>query len=483
MRPRRLYIEPDTKKPYYIINGKKKYVKVPKGVSMKQLQKVNIRNIINIPMARRIKRRRKKVVGKFQQKINNSMKELTVGGLPLYLFQEKKEVPELALAGREKKKETTILVPSSTTLITPKTPQFALPLTDEEKEQLLIKDKTRNAVSVDKIITQLKKINKDKPLDVSFKQLQDSYTGKKTLLIERFDEAKKIIKAIQEQEEQQKAAETPLPTEEGETVGGGSICPKPKVIDIKSEVKIGNLERKKSFLTGSIKMNMKLIESVRTTEEEKKILQGRIENNKEEIKNVDKEIKLLSGCGDEGDGLYNDEIETITKKRLKRFVPVIASDETEELMRYVSKGDKEFAFVINTNSSDSDGSGNDGHRPGHWTCVYFDNRDDYPSAEFYDPLAEGKPPQAVVNIMRKISRKMNPEKMFKYKQNLIRRQSRITSNCGQHCIKFIEDRMNGVPFCEASGYDDFIATHQGADNSEDGEKDLKKYIPIYKSYV
>jgi hypothetical protein len=43
--------------------------------------------------------------------------------------------------------------------------------------------------------------------------------------------------------------------------------------------------------------------------------------------------------------------------------------------------------------------------------------------------------------------------------------------------------MNGVPFCEASGYDDYIERNAGADNSEDGENDLKKYIPIYKSYV
>jgi len=408
MRPRRLYIEPDTKKPYYIINGKKKYVKVPKGVSMRQLQKVNIKNIINIPRARRIKRRRKKVVGKFQQKINGSMKELTVGGLPLYLFQEKKEIPELSLAGKEKKKpELITFVPGSTT-ITP--PQFALPLTDAEKEEILrIEDKKRNSLSVDKIMTQLKKINKDKPLNVSFKQLQDSYTGKKTITKERYDEARVIIKAIQEEEDLQKASETPLPTEEGEIPG--------------------------------------------------------------------------KGMGDDDDGLYNDEIEKITKKRLKRFVPVIPSDKTDELMKYVSKGDKEFAFVINTNPSDSDGSGNDGYRSGHWTCVYFDNRDDYPSAEFYDPLAEGKPPQAVVNIMRRIARKMNGEKMFKYKQNMIRRQSRVTSNCGQHCIKFIEERMNGVPFCEASGYDDYIERNAGADNSEDGEGDLKKYIPVYKSYV
>ena len=115
--------------------------------------------------------------------------------------------------------------------------------------------------------------------------------------------------------------------------------------------------------------------------------------------------------------------------------------------------------------------------------VYIDNRDDYPSCEFYDPLAEGLPPKPVITIMRKIAKKMNPEKMFKYKQNLIRRQSYRTNRCGHHCIKFIEDRMNGIPFCEASGYDDFIQKHKGSDGSDDGEKDLEKVLPKYNSYI
>jgi hypothetical protein len=204
----------------------------------------------------------------------------------------------------------------------------------------------------------------------------------------------------------------------------------------------------------------------------------------EEIQSVvESEESSGRGYSDEGDGLYNDEIERIAKKRLKHFVPCIPADKTDELMKYVGRGDKEFAFVINTNPSDSNGSGEDGYRPGHWTCVYIDNRDDYPSCEFFDPLAEGLPPKPVINIMRKITKKMNPEKMFKYKQNLIRRQSYKTSNCGQHCIKFIEDRMNGESFCEASGYDDFIAKHKGADDSEHGESDLQKFLPKYNSYI
>jgi hypothetical protein len=99
------------------------------------------------------------------------------------------------------------------------------------------------------------------------------------------------------------------------------------------------------------------------------------------------------------------------------------------------------------------------------------------------PLAQGKPPEAVISIMRKISKKLNPEKMFKYKQNLIRRQSLHTSNCGHFCIKFIEDRMNGESFCDASGYTDFIKRHKGEDDSIDGEKELSKVLPKYESYI
>jgi hypothetical protein len=96
------------------------------------------------------------------------------------------------------------------------------------------------------------------------------------------------------------------------------------------------------------------------------------------------------GQNTNSDGLYNDQIEKILKKRLKHFVPCIAADKTHELMRYVGKKDKEFAFVINTNPSESDGTGNDGYPPGHWTCVYIDNRDDYPSCEYFDTFSTRK---------------------------------------------------------------------------------------------
>jgi hypothetical protein len=186
----------------------------------------------------------------------------------------------------------------------------------------------------------------------------------------------------------------------------------------------------------------------------------------------------------EDDGLYNDEIEEIARRSIKNFVPVIASDEIDTLSKYVKPGQKRFAFIINTNPSTSDGSGADGERPGHWRAVYINNDDDFPTVEYFDPLCEGRIPNDLLKVIMKIARKMNPEVMFKYKQNMLQRQSKLTSSCGYHSLGFIEDRYNGVPYADATGYTDYMEKlNQVKDDSRDGEKDVMKYIKKYESYI
>jgi len=403
MRPRRLYIDEKTHKPYYLINKKKVYIKVPKNISMKQLQKVNIKNIIQLPQIKRVKKRNgKKKKAVFDKKITTAMiKGDEIGGLPSYLFQEKKDIPELALAGR-KKPQDLIFVPSKVDVPL----QMALPI--EAKTPLMPRPPPITPRSLKK-------------------KLEEEFFADKTPSKSLLDELKAKINPTRQE-----------------------------------KVAIKALERNKEYKFENPAFETPLKQTEFASYLSKKYGKG-------------------EGAGE--DGLYNDEIEMIAKKRVKHFVPCISSDKTEDLLRYVARGDKDFAFVINTNPSDSNGTGEDGYRPGHWTCCYIDNRDDYPSCEFFDPLAEGMPPKAVVDIMRKLSKKMNPEKMFKYKQNLIRRQNLRSNNCGQFCIKYIEDRMNGESFCEASGYDDFIENYKGADGSDDGEKELKKILPKYNSYL
>lgn len=191
-----------------------------------------------------------------------------------------------------------------------------------------------------------------------------------------------------------------------------------------------------------------------------------------------------TGGGVAEGGLYNDEIAKIIRKRVGQIVPVIPSDKVNTLLDYVVKGDKKFAAIVNTNPSTSDGSGNDGNRPGHWRGIYINNEDDFPSVEYFDPLTEGPPEQSLVNIMRKLCKKISPENLCLYKENKIRRQAKERSTCGWHTLQFIDDRWNGVPFSEASGYDHYIENlPKPIDDSVDGEKEVSKYIKKYKVYL
>jgi hypothetical protein len=467
MRPRRLYVETETNKPYYIINKKKVYVKVPKGISMKQLQKVNIKNIIQLPTRKRVKRKTgKKTKAVFDKKITGNMVKgpevsTSIGGLPTYLFQEKKEIPELATAGRkaiedkkdDDKSKTALIIPSSVKI--PDALLMTAPLISEPTTPI--------------------------PL------LRNIKEGETPFFIPPPEEPKSFYQPPPPTKEEKKKSVISGPNVETVIKLYFKEYPDRKIKD-KKKGEIKELVTKEDKTIYARFLEWWELNSTQDIQISTSTGLRRLSTWQppEATQFATYYKKAISGTGIEngdGDGLYNDEIERITRKRLKHFVPCIPADKTDELMKYVARGDKEFAFVINTNPSDSNGSGEDGYRPGHWTCVYIDNRDDYPSCEYFDPLAEGLPPKPVIDIMRKIAKKMNPEKMFKYKQNLIRRQSYKTSNCGQHCIKFIEDRMNGASFCDASGYDDFIAKHQGADNSEDGENDLQKVLPKYNSYI
>lgn len=51
-------------------------------------------------------------------------------------------------------------------------------------------------------------------------------------------------------------------------------------------------------------------------------------------------------------------------------------------------------------------------------------------------------------------------------------------------MKFIEDRISGVPWTEASGFDHYLATKKtGRVDAGDGEKQVNKKIREYKKYI
>ena len=436
-RPRRLYTTDDGKF-YYLIDGKKKFVKAPAGVSEKQIARINIKNIVNVPSAKRIKRRRKRIEPAYGKKVGGVLQKSDTGGLPIYFFNPSKKIPTIEEQAKASDDTTT--------------KQLTNLITEQKNTNKLLQG-----------ISAVPSSSKIPPTIASERQRQQIEEGK---------------------------GEPEIPTTLASSESKNPVRgPEPNIRPTSLVSSLTNWYEKNEEFPSLDELNTKgVVKSTYgdvTREQYNNALDEAGLKIDEYLKSKTRgklEKKYFKGKGD--DGLYNDEIEKIVKKRIKNYVPVIAADEINELPRYVARGDKRFGFVINTNPSSSDGSGNDGYRTGHWRSVYINNEDDYPTVEYFDPLAEGKMPPELVTMTRKIAMKMNPSMMFKYKQNMLRRQSKMTSNCGHHSIKFLDDRYNGVPWSEATGYDSYMAQHSSApDDSHDGERDIAKAIKKYESYI
>lgn len=410
-RPRRLYTDADGKF-YYIINKKKVLIKVPKGATMKQVQKVNIKNIVNVTEPKRIKRRKKKVNAKFQRVPQTNLLSLltrqTEGGLPYYIFKEQQQFPTIdELSKKAVKTEPMEPEPKFTAMKPEPEPKF----TAMKPEPFTPMKKKESAT-------------KKNPIDFGGttirKRLANIFKTNRVAPAETFE----------------------MPSE--------PVAP--------------------------ILLSPTTDRAVRSVQTDDAIASA--------FASLSLNIKPIKGKGvSSDDGLYNDQIEKVLKKRIKDYVPVIPADKTNDLLKYVARGDKRFGAVVNTVDSNSDGTGKNGNSIGHWTSVFINNADDFPTIEYFDPLVQNDIPDKLYNTLRKIARKMNPEMMFKFKPNMIRRQDIKTSTCGYHSMKFLDDRYNNIAFHEASGYDNFIEENKGADDSLDGEKDIAEYKKKYSNYI
>ena len=52
-RPRRLFYDEKSKKYFYLINNKKKYIKINDGISAKAISKINIQNILPVSVRKK----------------------------------------------------------------------------------------------------------------------------------------------------------------------------------------------------------------------------------------------------------------------------------------------------------------------------------------------------------------------------------------------------------------------------------------------
>ncbi len=442
-RPRRLY--KSDKGYYYIEKGKKVFVKVPKGVTDKQISKVNIRDIYINQAPKRIKRKTRKTKLTYEKKVYTGMNRLDLGGISYYIpGRQIKEIPDQIASNVKAKKEIEetkdATVKKLTNIISTQSKQ-KIPDIETEFGGISLK---RNTISelvgeTSKVFTKAQKGIPIAPKDMVIKFARNYYSEKKQLPT-RADINEYIMLESDGQYSDIQAKEY------NDIIEGLEKSLGPDLGKDETELPEPTVKSRftKFFFTRKSKSKSK-----------------------------------SKGAGDVEDGLYSDEVETIARKRLKYYVPVIANDETDELMKYVKRGDKEFAFIVNTDDSDEGGR--------HWRCVYIDNRDDYPSVEWYDPLTEMPMPKHIATACKKIAMKMNPEVLFKFKSNAIRQQSKMSSRCGIHCVRFLEDRHEGISFPDATGYTQFIEEMKKGsgdlDGSDNGEKEVSKKIPTYSSYI
>lgn len=541
MRPQRLY-KTDAGRYYFIIDGKRKYIKIPKGMTEAELMKLNTKTILQT-FGRRLKKRKKRKAPKFEKPIINGElgKKLSVDNektASSAFVQQQKPITEIAeVLGSAKTSEETkkgfqklidVAGKSMQGLLkgsTLKKQKTIKQPTDIEKEPsklkkgsaiLLLEDEIKNEIQ--QTIEQGKKNNAEgkrtlgkkrgaepniRPSTLYKIMLQRQLKGQK---IPTLEEANQLVnsKFLDLSPEIYKKAITLLETRlKGKDIASMKRDTLSQFIsDVEVETENPSTTEETSSDNKPIFIKKKgkkeeppVPEPPAPEPAPKKRKQTKVGEDPDlgadivldetASDSVAEQVNKAMGFGgvEEG-GLYNDEIAKIIRKRVGKIVPVIPIDKVNSLLSYVVKGDKKFAAVVNTNPSTSDGSGTDGYRPGHWRGIYINNEDDYPSVEYFDPLVEGPPESQLVSVMRKLCKKIAPEKMCLYKQNAIRRQAKEKSTCGWHTLQFIDDRWNGVPWSEATGYDNYIENLPGpVDDSVDGEADVSKYIKKYKIYL
>lgn len=141
------------------------------------------------------------------------------------------------------------------------------------------------------------------------------------------------------------------------------------------------------------------------------------------------------------EGLSTDQINLLMRD-YPDYLGCVARDQIN--MLNIERG-KRFGYVMNLDPHNKPGS--------HWIAVYVDNRPGGENViEYYNSLAD-QPTERVLHDLRRLVAYLKPEGgMMKFKVNKIADQDDSSANCGFFAAKFLMDRFNGVPFAEATGY-------------------------------
>jgi hypothetical protein len=469
MRPRRLY--KDKNRYYYLVNGKRKFIRIPSGISQKQVVKINIKNVSDT--GRRIKKRKKRKIVKYTTDkvapdMLRSFKPATTQ-LPITLYSLQRE--------RDKTKGLKIEDVGSE---------------DLKKATLAIGDLIKTLSKAPKIEAQPKLALPDVAEITDFSETPEQFLGglseyptqiptKKRLPIEDSkevkDKAERMLEKIKSKTTTPASSvvATPLREEEEEEKfpsAVSTIYELPSTLPTKylpTQLKqlLGrNLVAEERDYKNSPIIRKSLNRSIKEKNPDINITEfSNFKNWKKEIEDQYQiSLRLKAGKGSsKEDGLWNDEIEKILKLKIKDTVP------------FVNNQTKRFGFIMNTADSSSDGSGENGNSLGHWVSTYINNEDDYPSIEYFDSFGDD-PKESTIQSLKQMACRINREKYFKFKINKLKLQPEKSPHCGHYAIKFLEDRFNGIPFSEASGYDAYIERFK-----PDFSKDFK--VRKYDNYL
>lgn len=503
MRPKRVYKQ--NGKYYYIINGKKKFIRTPKKLSDKQVININIKT--GNDYGRKLKKRKRRKTMKYTKKLIPDMTERATSAvinypqqniqfLPATLYQPKKNIESLSekielqtkMLNDDKKekdkKETLLMIKDEVKKELDNVKKITNILNDEDE------DEDKSSIDIIPIIEKWAMIETNKKysqkdFNIYLKKENIEYNTKTKAFKDIFIKVVENIKNKNKEEIKEKKTLDLDLIKKSINVYLDIVWDKIKndesyLSRSGAEKGVVNIYAENIFNYKSFKQYLKdmkeedVIKYVNTYNDKIRDLYNKL------FSEFKKSTQKGNGIDDKG-GLWNTDIEKIVKAKIDNIVPVIANDEGSKLLPYIKKNMKSFSFIINRVNSDNDGTGDDGQPTGHWISVFINNADDFQSCEIYDSLAE-TPSTELIKLCKKLCKMINPEYNFKLKINHLKNQSNTTDTCGYHAIKFLEDRNNGVSWCEATGYDKYIENMK-PNNENEGEEKINNVVSDYNLYL
>jgi len=468
-RPRRLFYDDKNGRYFYLINKKKKYIKAPKDITAKAIARVNIQNVLQVPVRRKAIRPRETIKPITNQSIITKFVPIAPIAQNLtdkkYDIYKTKDDIEKRLTKMEEKQKLEDTKPEENKLFNPqKAPKptsgnvlknaYNMWKQRQEDDKALKKQLKEQADAEKKAVnTGMTETNPPGDVedegDISTEPtgfFGNMFKGKKKPKKTNYTENE-----IVELAKSYSAYKTSFPPIEW-------VVNEVKKLTNRNIPGVAVYQRAKDRY---VPPNTTPIEELKT-EEEPRI--GIVRTGNIHTLSGLGTFYKLNGYGDyenDDDGIFNDELQEIFKDKMNKFLPVIASDKMDTLLPLVNKDTKKFGWIQNTEVQKSGGR--------HWVAYFID----VPNMEvnYYDSLVEndGIPLKESMKGLKKIIDKIHPEYYLKFKYSTIRDQNPSSKNCGYFALKFIMDRYRNVPFKSASGYDKVYEDYG------EGEKMIKRF--------